>query len=230
MGLSAENPFPRAYLAGEVEVKEEETEGPRGAPQTFFLSFASSGVELGLEISDRPDAALVRDAMSGQPEAFNVLVRRWERKVYSFLVYLTGRPEDAFDMCQEVFLSGYRHLGQLKDPHKFPQWLFRIARNTAHSHARREHEEETSLKDLDPAEGSSRVKLGEVGQWERGELKILVERALAGLPLEQREAIVLKFYQGFKLAEIAEIQGCPLSTAKTRVYSGFEQLRKFIEG
>jgi RNA polymerase sigma-70 factor (ECF subfamily) len=230
MGLSAENPIPRAYPAGEEEVKEEETEGPRGAPQTFFLSFASSGVELGLQISDRPDAALVRDAMSGQPEAFNVLVRRWERKVYSFLVYLTGRPEDAFDMCQEVFLSGYRHLGQLKDPHKFPQWLFRIARNTAHSHARREHEEETSLKDFDPAEGSSRVKLGEVGQWERGELRILVERALAGLPLEQREAIVLKFYQGFKLAEIAEIQGCPLSTAKTRVYSGFEQLRKFIEG
>jgi RNA polymerase sigma-70 factor (ECF subfamily) len=230
MGLSAETPFPRAYPAGEVGVKEEETEGPRGAPQTFFLSFASSGVELGLQISDRPDAALVRDAMSGQPEAFNVLVRRWERKVYSFLVYLTGRPEDAFDMCQEVFLSGYRHLGQLKDPHKFPQWLFRIARNTAHSHARREREEETSLKDLDPAEGSSRVKLGEVGQWERGELRILVERALAGLPLEQREAIVLKFYQGFKLAEIAEIQGCPLSTAKTRVYSGFEQLRKYIAG
>jgi RNA polymerase sigma-70 factor (ECF subfamily) len=186
-------------------------------------------VELGLQISDRPDAALVREAMSGQPEAFNVLVRRWERKVYSFLVYLTGRPEDAFDMCQEVFLSGYRHLGQLKDPQKFPQWLFRIARNTAHSHARHAREEETSLKDLDAAEDSSGVRVGEAGQWERGALKVLVEKALAGLPLEQREAIVLKFYQGFKLAEIAEIQGCPVSTAKTRVYSGFEQLRKFIE-
>jgi RNA polymerase sigma-70 factor (ECF subfamily) len=186
-------------------------------------------VELGLQISDRPDAALVRDAMSGQPEAFNVLVRRWERKVYSFLVYLTGRPEDSFDMCQEVFLSAYRHLRQLKDPQKFPPWLFRIARNTAHSHAREERQEETSLNDLDPAEGFFSVKVGEAGQWERGDLKILVEKALAGLPLEQREAIVLKFYQGFKLAEIAEIQGCPLSTAKTRLYSGFEQLRKFIE-
>ena len=185
---------------------------------------------MGLQISDRPDAELVRDAIRGQPEAFNVLVRRWERKVYSFLLYLTGRPEDAFDMCQEVFLSAYRHLGQLKDPNKFPQWLFRIARNTAHSHARREREEETSLTDLDPAGGSSRVRVGEVGQWERGELRILVEKALAELPLEQREAIVLKFYHGFKLEEIAEIQGCPLSTAKTRMYSGFEQLRKFIEG
>jgi RNA polymerase sigma-70 factor (ECF subfamily) len=187
-------------------------------------------VELGLQISDRPDAALVRDAMRGQAEAFNVLVRRWERKVYSFLVYLTGRPEDAFDLCQEVFLSGYRHLAQLKDPDKFPQWLFRIARNAAHSHARHGREAESSLGEFDAADDSSKVRVGEARQWERGDLKILVEKALAGLPLEQREAIVLKFYQGFKLAEIAEIQGCPVSTAKTRLYSGFEQLRKFIEG
>ena len=184
---------------------------------------------MAIEISDRPDAALVRDAKGGKPEAFNALVRRWERKVYSFLVYLTGRPEDAFDMCQEVFLSGYRHLGQLKDPDKFPQWLFRIARNTARSHARRMHEEETSLNDLDAAQDSPRVTVGEAGRWEQSEMKILVEKALAGLTLEQREAIVLKFYQGFKLEEIAEIQGCPVSTAKTRVYSGFERLRKFIE-
>ncbi len=181
------------------------------------------------QLSDRPDAGLVRDAIRGQSEAFNVLVRRWERKVYSFLVYLTGRPEEAFDMCQEVFLSGYRHIRQLKDPDKFPQWLFRIARNTARSQARQNHGGETSLEDFDASEDPSSVRVGEVGQWERGDLKILVEKALAGLPVEQREAIVLKFYQGFKLAEIAEIQGCPLSTAKTRLYAGFEQLKKFIE-
>jgi len=184
---------------------------------------------LGIGISDRPDAVLVREAKGGSPEAFNALVRRWERKVYSFLVYLTGRPEDAFDMCQEVFLSWYRHLGQLKEPEKFPQWLFRIARNTARSHARRAHEADASLDDLEPAENSSPARVGDAGRWEQGEIKILVEKALAELTLEQREAIVLKFYQGFKLEEIAEIQGCPLSTAKTRVYSGFERLRKLIE-
>ena len=202
---------------------------PRGVAQTFFPFGASLRVELGIEISDRPDAALVRDAVRGHPEAFNVLVRRWERKIYSFLVYLTGQPEDALDMCQEVFLSGYRHLGQLKDVEKFPQWLFRIARNTARSHARHAHGAETSLDELDPADGSFGARVGEAGEWQQGEMKILVERALATLPLEQREAIVLKFYQGFKLEEIAEIQGCPLSTAKTRMYSGFERLRKLIE-
>ena len=181
------------------------------------------------ESSDRPDAVLVRDAKGGSPEAFNALVRRWERKVYSFLVYLTGRPDDAFDLCQEVFFSGYRHLDQLKDPDKFPQWLFRIARNAARSQARQAHEAETSLNDFELEEDSSPVRVGEAGRWEHGEMKILVEKALAELTLEQREAIVLKFYQGFKLEEIAEIQGCPVSTAKTRVYAGFERLRKLIE-
>ena len=183
---------------------------------------------MGTEISDRPDAVLVREAKGGSPEAFNVLVRRWERKVYSFLVYLTQQPDDAFDMCQEVFLSGYRHLGQLKDPDRFPQWLFRIARNTAWSHARQAREAETSLSDFEPSEESSPVRVGEAGRWEQGDMKILIEKALAELTLEQREAIVLKFYQGFKLDEIAEIQGCPVSTAKTRVYGGFERLRKLI--
>lgn len=79
-------------------------------------------------------------------------------------------------------------------------------------------------------EAPSSLRLGQTRQWERGDLKILVEKALAELPIEQREAIVLKFFQGFKLSEIAEIQGCPLSTAKTRMYAGFEQLRKLIEG
>ena len=187
---------------------------------------------MAIQISDRPDATLVRDAKDGHADAFNALVRRWERKIYTFLVYLTGRQEDAFDMCQEVFLSSYRHLDQLKDPDKFPQWLFRIARNTAHSHSRvtRDGERETSLEGIERFENSSTTKVGDAGIWERGELKILVEKALARLPLEQREAIVLKFYQGFKLTEIAEIQGCPLSTAKTRMYTGFEQMRKFIEG
>jgi len=179
------------------------------------------------EISERPDALLVRAAQAGEAEAFNVLVRRWERKVYSYLVYLTGRPEDAFDLCQEVFISSYRHLRSLKDAEKFHHWLFRIAHNTAHSYTRARRPEQAVEFDLAPS--APPLRAGDGGPWAPGELKVLLERALAQLPAEQREAIVLKFYQGFKLAEIAEIQGCPLSTAKTRVYSAFDQLKEFIE-
>lgn len=186
-----------------------------------------------LPISDRSDAALVRDAVDGKPEAFNALVRRWERKVYSYLVYLTGQPEDALDMCQEVFVSAYQHLGRLRDVEGFRPWLFQIAHNTACSEMRRlrGRQFDEALDVVDETAGRSRRSSmpGDRTGWELSELKLVVEKALAALPVEQREAVILKVYQGFKFAEIAEIQNCPLSTVKTRVYTGFEQLRKFLE-
>lgn len=183
---------------------------------------------MAVPISGRSDAELVRQARDGQADAFSALVRRWERKVYSYLVYLTGHREDAFDLCQEVFLSAYQNLDRLREPERFLGWLFQIARNRAYSHLRGKRAEGAEPADTDPAVAPCEVRLGDSGVWERGELKLLVEKALAALPLEQREAIVLKFYQGLKFEEIADIQSCPVSTAKTRVYDGFEQLKKVL--
>ncbi len=177
--------------------------------------------------SDRPDAQLVREVLSGDLQAFNALVRRWERKVYSYLVYLTGRPEDALDLCQEVFVSAYTNLERLRAPERFRQWVFQIAHNTAYSHLRGTLAEAALPDAADPP--GDEVRLNDGSVWGKGELKVLVERALEALPVEQREAIVLKFYQGFKFSEIAEIQNCPVSTIKTRVYTGFEQLKKLLQ-
>lgn len=185
---------------------------------------------MALPISDRSDAELVREAVNGRPEAFNALVRRWERKVYSYLVHLTGQPDEALDLCQDVFVAAFKNLPRLRQPDGFRPWLFQIAHNTACSDLRRARGIEVEATDeIRTPAAPSTSSLGNPGGWEQGELKLMVEKALQSLPAEQREAIILKVYQGFKLAEIAEIQGCPLSTAKTRVYAGFEQLRKLLE-
>ncbi len=182
-----------------------------------------------LRISDQPDASLVREAAGGKTEAFNALVTRWERRIYSYLVYLTGLPEDAFDMCQDVFLSAYKNLGQLRDAGTFQKWLFQIAHNTACSHMRRASGQAPELIEDGPRSASSTFRVGNATAWEHGELRLFVEKALGELPMEQREAIILKVYQGLKFTEIAEIQNCPLSTVKTRVYSGFEQLKRLLQ-
>lgn len=182
-----------------------------------------------MPISGRSDAELVRNVREGQLEAFNVLVRRWERKVYSYLVHLTGHSEDAFDLCQDTFVSAYQHLDRLRDPERFSGWLYQIAHNRAYSHLRGPRGQEVEPGETDPAAAPREVRFGDGRVWERGELKLLVEKALAALPLEQREAIVLKLYQGLNFDEIAAIQDCPVSTAKTRLYAGFEQLRKTLE-
>lgn len=182
---------------------------------------------MALPIADSSDAVLVRRARDGSTEAFNVLVRRWEQKIYSHLAHLIGRADDAFDLCQEVFISAYTHLGQLRDPERFPPWLFQIAHNTAYSHLRRIREQAAEVSEGEPPQPSLR-RLADGTVLERAESKLLVEQALAALPAEQREAIILKVYRGFRFTEIAKIQDCPVSTAKTRVYSGFEQLKKLM--
>lgn len=182
-----------------------------------------------IPISDRSDSLLVGEVRAGSPEAFNLLVRRWERKVYSYLVYLTGQPEDAFDLCQEVFVAAYTNIRQLRTPETFRKWLFQIAHNTAYSHMRKDRDFEALPSEAEPQDATPTARLMNGAIWERAEIKLLVEKALEGLSREQREAIVLKFYQGFKFDEIAEIQSCPVSTIKTRFYAGFNQLRKILK-
>lgn len=182
-----------------------------------------------MPISDRPDGELVRDILGGQLEAFNVLVRRWERKIYTYVSRLTRQSEDAFDLCQEVFVSAYQHLDRLREPEKFSPWLFQIARNRVYSHLRRVQDQST-LTEVDAPGSPLEVRLGDGRLWGRGELKLLVGKAMDTLPIEQREAVLLKIFHGFNFAEIAEIQGCPQSTVKTRVYTGFDQLRKLLGG
>jgi RNA polymerase sigma-70 factor, ECF subfamily len=191
------------------------------------------------------DAELVARSRKGDVEAFNHLVSRWEKRLYNYLLRLVasrpGYQEDALDLAQEAFLKAYQNIGTLADAEKFSSWLYRIARNLAFSHLRRPStvelgepegqgewsaEGEDDWKDAASALGSRRL----TSQPAFGrEIEIAVARALESLSPEQREAIVLKVYHGFRFDEIAEITSCPLSTVKTRVYAGFSQLRAVLE-
>jgi RNA polymerase sigma-70 factor (ECF subfamily) len=122
----------------------------------------------------------------------------------------------------------------LRHAEDFRSWLFQIAHNTACSEMRRlrGRQFDQALDVVDETSGGRAIPSSLPGHragWEPSELKLLVEKALTALPVEQREAVILKVYQDFKFTEIAEIQNCPLSTVKTRVYAGFEQLRKLLE-
>jgi RNA polymerase sigma-70 factor (ECF subfamily) len=169
------------------------------------------------EIEDRD---LVLRARKGRVDAYNVLVSRWEKRIYNYLLKLTGHPEDSMDLCQETFLKGYRNLERLDDPARFGPWLYRIAHNEAISHIRKARPVE-DLKDQ-AAAGAGFQRMAPV------EVTLAVEAALKRLPPEQREAVVLKVYEGFKFDEIAEILECPPSTVKSRVYTGLEQLKTIL--
>jgi len=169
------------------------------------------------------DADLIRQAARGAVEAFNLLVSRWEKRVYNYLLRITGNREDALDLTQDVFLKAYQNLRKLDDPSRFTPWLYRIAHNEAYSLFRKRRPEADGAERDEEATGGG-VMVGGSPVFPV-ELTLAVASALERLSPEQREAVVLKIYQGFKFEEIAEVLGCPVSTVKSRLYTALEILK-----
>jgi RNA polymerase sigma-70 factor (ECF subfamily) len=169
------------------------------------------------EVEDRD---LILKARRGHVEAYNLLVTRWERRVFNYLLKLTGNREDALDLTQDSFLKAYQNLAKLDDPARFAPWLFRIAHNEAYSLLRKQRPEGEMVDE--PVLPGSASRLLPV------ELSLTVERALSRLTADQREAVVLKIYQGFKFEEIAEVLGCPVSTVKSRLYTALDLLKETL--
>ena len=166
------------------------------------------------EVEDRD---LVGKARRGDVDAYNHLVSRWEKRVFNYLLRLLRHREDALDVAQDVFLKAYQNLGKLDDPGRFAPWLYRIAHNEAFSLLRRSRPEDVEITDqAPPAPGPRMLPI---------ETSIAVAAALDRLSPEQKEAVVLKVYQGFKFEEMADILGCPVSTIKSRVYTALELLK-----
>lgn len=144
-----------------------------------------------------------------------------------------GREEDARDVCQDTFLRAYRALPGFKGQAKFSSWLYRIALNLCRDWMRKQRRTRT----VPMPEGVDLVELAsEQGPVEsiedlvaRRQMSATVAEAMAELPEEQRTAIVLKEYHGLTFQEIADLQGCPLSTVKTRLYQGLSVLRRHLE-
>ena len=179
------------------------------------------------------DEDLVARSRGGDVESFNQLILRWERPIYALAYRVIGREEDARDVVQETFLRAFRALPGFKGQAKFSSWLYRIALNLCRDWMRRQRRAPTVQmpEGVDPAEIAA--EQGPVESIEelvaRRELSAVVEEAMALLPEEQRTAIVLKEYHGMTFQEIAELQGCPLSTVKTRLYQGLSVLRRQLE-
>jgi len=178
------------------------------------------------------DEELVAAFQAGDVAAFDTLVGRWDRKIRGVIFRLVGSHEEARDVSQETFLKAYRALGTFKKEARFSSWLYQIAVNATRDRLRRRRRRtDLSLEDVDEsAESALRDASPSAFElMESGDLSRLVAAAMAALPEEQREVVILKEYQGLTFPEIADALDVPLSTVKTRLYRGLGQLRVRLE-
>ena len=170
---------------------------------------------------------IVERALGGDAEAFGELARRWERRIFALAYGMLGREEDARDATQETFLAAFRNLRGFRGEAKVSSWLHRIAVNQCLTRQRRakvrnelalDEEEDGAAQVAVPSEQSPANVV------EGRQRTAAVRRALGGLPVELRQVVVMKEFEELTFREIAEALDLPLSTVKSRLYTGLKQM------
>lgn len=172
------------------------------------------------------DADLVVQSQSGDPAAFEALVRNHQRMIHSLTFRMTGSLADAEDLAQETFLRAYAQLGGFRGGAKFSTWLYRIAVNTCLNW--RQSEARRSRLHADCAEEMFAQHLNGENSPAENHCGREVQSALLKLPVKQRAAIVLTVYDGLNHAEAAQILGCSETTVSWRVFAAKQKLKRSL--
>jgi RNA polymerase sigma-70 factor, ECF subfamily len=171
------------------------------------------------------DLALLERWHAGDRSAAAELVQRHQRPLLGFLLSMCGERALAEDLLQETFLRVLERLVRYEEHGRFRALLFQIARNLCSDHFR------TRKRRL-PAETGTLEALPDGQDAERGLLEeqrtARLHQALAMLPDEQREVVLLHHYSGLTFREIAELQGCPLGTSLGRMHYALKRLRALL--
>jgi RNA polymerase sigma-70 factor (ECF subfamily) len=171
---------------------------------------------------------LIERCLGGDQQAWSEIVRRHWRKVFNVAYKFVGRYDEAEDLTQDIFLKVFRALHTFDRRANFQTWLVSISRNLCIDHYRSVRKErETIARDVDPAQLApvSRDR-GPYGELESTDLRQLIRRALAELPVTLREAVVLRDLQEFSYQEIAERLRLPEGTVKSRINRGRLELAR----
>lgn len=175
------------------------------------------------------DQQLIAKALQGSLQAWEVLVRRHEARIYNFCLRLTGDADDAMDLMQEVFLGIYNNLGSFRGEAQFSSWVFRIAHNKAVDLVRRRRASPVVDLDEELLPEPVSAKHGPAEQFQVAQHNQRIQRMLQQLNMEQRRVVELKVYQTMTFDEIAELEQISPNTAKTRFYAALKKLRGIME-
>ncbi len=179
---------------------------------------------------------LLRFRDQSDQEAFTELVHRYERPLYNYLVRYTGNPQQADELFQTTFERVFERSGQFEAGRRFKPWLYSIATHLAIDGMRRagRHRalEFDASADVEDGEAGKLFDLvsdnrpSPVAQLEAAERRDWVRQAVEQLPDELRPVILLAYYEGMTLREVAEALDLPLGTVKSRLHRALVKLNE----
>mgnify|MGYP001590228315 CR=1 FL=1 len=174
---------------------------------------------------------LVKGLRAGESAAFERLVREYGDRIFRFVRRLVG-ARHAEDVAQDVLIRVHRSVASYEPTGSFDSWLFTIANNLCIDHLRRNRPERREGS-LDAEEGEPHVpdhrEAGPMAALEDREIQEALRRAVAALPVDQRQVFLMREAGGLTFEAIASALGIPAGTAKTRMRSALSHLRCSLE-
>ena len=160
------------------------------------------------------EADLLARVVAGDRQAFDLIMRSQEDRVFAVCLRILGNRDNALDATQETFLTVFRKAGQFQGNSALGTWIYRIAVNTCYDQIRKTSRRPTEPLDdhFEPVDQSAEDAV------QSAALRPDIEKALARLPEDFRAAIVLSDLEGMSLPEAAEALGIPVGTVKSRVF------------
>ena len=171
------------------------------------------------------EQSLILDILAGDANAYAVLVRRYQKPIFNLMLRMTSSEPEAADLTQDTFVKAYEKLGYFKPHRPFFPWLYTIGLNLARDSHRKRKTAQAVEQELADSQNSSDSNLLGRGFLPKSIESKDVKEALQGLPLEYREALVLRFYQGLAVQEIASALSISESAAKMRIRRGLLKIR-----
>ena len=165
------------------------------------------------------DEEIIREVQRGQTKLFEELVRKYYEKIYRYCYYHISNEHSALDITQEVFMKIYENIEIYENKGKFQNYLYVIAGNACKDYFKKK--KIYSLEEV-PEFGNENTIL-------ETENKILVQQALKSLTMEEREIIILRYYQDLKYKDISQITGASISRLEYYLNKSIKKLREYMD-
>ncbi len=172
------------------------------------------------------DEELVEKCLNGQREAFEVLVKRYEKQIFSLAYRLCGDYEEAADYAQDAFIQVYKALNQYDRSRRFFPWLYRIAHNTCINGMNKRPKAMIPIEDITEIVTTEDGMAQPEVQYANAEMRQTIYQVIMDLPENFREPVILRFVEELSYKEIGERMNLPVSTIETRLFRGRQILQE----
>ncbi len=179
-------------------------------------------------MDQKTDAEIIAMVLNGDKQSYALLVDAYKGPIFNLAYRMTGSREDADDLTQETFIRAYQNLHRFDQSKKFFTWIYTIGINLIRNHLKKKERKVAHLTEVDSSLKQQRNGEGE-GDVLSDDRMIRLEQIIRKLPVDLREAIILKFVQDLTFEELANVTGDSVSAVKMRIYRGLEKIKQMME-